>query len=218
MNVEPAGTGPDRALRQGLSALDLEAPGGLLDGCMHYVALVQKWSAAMNLVGDARHAAMVGHLLDALAVLRLPLPPHPVVDVGSGAGLPGVPLALALAPRALTLVEPRERRATFLHTVRRVLALNHVTVAHARLQNLPRPTGPATFVSRALAPPVEALALAGAHGFTDAVVMTTRDARPSSVPSGWRLVAVDEPPLEHAPDHINLLLHSTLGAKGTKPP
>ena len=218
MSDASAGSGDDRALRRGLAALGLEAEADLVAGCLRHAALVRKWSAAMNLVGDPSHAAMVGHLLDALALLRLPLPPHPIVDVGSGAGLPGVPLALALAPRPVTLVEPRERRATFLHTVRRALALDHVTVARARLQDLPRPTAPSTFVSRALAPPIEALALAADGGFSDAVLMTTRAARPAAAPPGWCVVASDHPPLEHASDHVNLLLRSTLGAKGTNLP
>lgn len=103
-----------------------------LDLLARYAALVRRWAPRLDLVSpgdldrfEARHvddSTRVAPLLDEL-------PPGPCVDIGSGAGLPGVPLAIVRPERAWTLLEPRHRRAAFLEEVVRDLGLGATVVA-----------------------------------------------------------------------------------------
>ena len=92
-----------------------------------YAGLVRKWASRLDLVspGDLDRLEE-RHVRDSLRVAPLldELPDGPCADVGSGAGFPGVPLAIARPSRLWTLVEPRKRRAAFLEEVVRELGLN----------------------------------------------------------------------------------------------
>lgn len=92
-----------------------------------YAGLVRKWAPRLDLVspGDLDRLEE-RHIQDSLRVVPLleELPPGPCADIGSGAGLPGVPLAIARPERRWTLIEPRQRRAGFLEEVVRELGLN----------------------------------------------------------------------------------------------
>ncbi len=103
-----------------------------------YLKLLLKWQGSQRLVGSAEPAWIVEHIfLDSLLFSRL-LPPAPlrILDVGSGAGVPGVPLKIVLAESAMTLLESRAKRASFLSTAVRELALRDCEVVHARLEAL----------------------------------------------------------------------------------
>jgi 16S rRNA (guanine527-N7)-methyltransferase len=97
-----------------------------------YAALVRKWAPRLDLVspGDLDRFE-IRHVEDCLRAAPLldELPEGPCVDVGSGAGLPGIPLAIADPGRSWTLVEPRHRRAAFLEEVVRSLGLGCTVVA-----------------------------------------------------------------------------------------
>ena len=92
-----------------------------------YAALVRTWAPRLDLVspGDLDRFE-TRHVEDSLRAVPLlgQLPEGPCVDVGSGAGLPGIPLAIADPNRPWTLVEPRHRRAAFLEEVVRTLGLS----------------------------------------------------------------------------------------------
>ena len=97
-----------------------------------YAALVRKWAPRLDLVspGDLDRFEE-RHIEDSLRAAPLldELPGGPCVDIGSGAGLPGIPLAIARPERRWTLLEPRQRRAAFLEEVVRELALEAEVVA-----------------------------------------------------------------------------------------
>lgn len=107
-------------VRAGVNALD------------RYAALVREWAPRLDLVspGDLDRFEE-RHVEDSLRAAPLldELPEGPCVDVGSGAGLPGIPLAIARPDRRWTLLEPRRRRAAFLEEVVRELALDCDVVA-----------------------------------------------------------------------------------------
>jgi len=127
-----------------------------------YLELLEQWSPRIDLVAPApRDVLRTRHLADALEALRV-VPPgrHTVADLGSGAGLPGIPWALARPDLSVTLVEPRARRVAFLRTACRVLGLQaevrreraaELAAAGVRFDGV---------VARALAPPPKAVALA----------------------------------------------------------
>ena len=125
-----------------------------------YEALVAAWAPRLDLVAPNELARFrERHVADSLRAVPLLdiLPPGAAVDVGSGAGLPGVPLAIAAAPRPWVLLEPRRRRAAFLEEVVRELDLD-AEVRTGRAQELDGELF-AVAVARALAPPREAFAL-----------------------------------------------------------
>src|SRR6185295_3246163 len=89
---------PRRALEQGVEELGIAAPGGAIDKLLQYVELLGKWNRTYNLTAIRDPLEMTTlHLLDSLAVApHLPLAAHAALaDVGSGGGLPGIPLAIA---------------------------------------------------------------------------------------------------------------------------
>jgi len=101
---------------------------------LNYVALMQKWNKVYNLTAVRDPQKMIiQHLLDSLAVL-----PHLVgrriIDVGTGPGLPGIPLALANPALELTLLDSNHKKTSFLRQVCLELNLNNVTVVCERVE------------------------------------------------------------------------------------
>jgi 16S rRNA (guanine527-N7)-methyltransferase len=112
-----------------LSARELEQ----LEG---YVELLARWNRVHNLTAITEPAEVVRrHLSESLA-LREFLRGARIADVGSGAGLPGIPLAIVEPERQFVLIESRAKRARFLEHVRGALGLDHVTVEHCRAEDL----------------------------------------------------------------------------------
>ncbi|XOV83822.1 MAG: 16S rRNA (guanine(527)-N(7))-methyltransferase RsmG [bacterium] len=98
------------------------------DQLLEYAALVEKWNKTFNLVSrqDIRRL-LPRHLLDSLAGAPL-LQGERILDLGSGAGLPGVPLAIAVPAHSFVLLDRSSRRVRFLKQVVRNLSLDHVEV------------------------------------------------------------------------------------------
>lgn len=129
-------------LDHGLAALGLELPRDRRDALLRYVALVVRWNAAYNLTAVRDPVEMVRqHLLDSLAIAppllrRLPLAGARIVDVGSGAGLPGLVLAILFPEATIRSVEPVGKKAAFQRQVCMELALTNVEVIAARAESL----------------------------------------------------------------------------------
>ena len=134
-------------------------------GLVAYADLVRKWAPRLDLVSRADLERFEErHIRDSLRALPLldALPDGPAVDVGSGAGLPGIPLAVAGRPRRWRLIEPRRRRAAFLEECVRALHQDCEVVAltaqeAARVPDLA--AGHVCAVGRALASPKSTFAL-----------------------------------------------------------
>ena len=103
-----------------------------------YVDLLQKWQRAQRLVGSSDPAWIIDHIiLDSLLFTHvLSAESQRVMDIGSGAGVPGVPLKIVLSGSAFTLLEARAKRVSFLSAVVRELALRDCEVLHARLETV----------------------------------------------------------------------------------
>ena len=103
-----------------------------------YLDLLIKWQKAHRIVGSGDPMWIVEHLfLDSLLFLKL-LPPslRTLVDLGSGAGLPGLPIKIVRRELEITLVESRRRRATFLSSAVRELKLDRAYVVEGRIESL----------------------------------------------------------------------------------
>jgi 16S rRNA (guanine527-N7)-methyltransferase len=121
-------------LRRGIAALALALPEDAVPRLLDYLALLQRWNAHYNLTAVRDPAAMVTrHLLDSLAVLPW-VEGATLADLGAGAGLPGIPLALAAPQRHVTLVDSNGKKARFMRAALRELKLDNAEVVEARVQ------------------------------------------------------------------------------------
>jgi 16S rRNA (guanine527-N7)-methyltransferase len=128
---------PQAALDRGLGEMALVLPAGAADRLLDYIALLAKWNRTYNLTAIRDPAAMVTqHLLDSLSVLpHLPLASDGrLADAGSGAGLPGIPLAIARPAWRVVLAESNQKKAAFLRQAAIELALGNVAVHEGRVE------------------------------------------------------------------------------------
>ena len=140
MKIEAPGSLRTQLL-SGLGALQLEGAGARADVLLAYVAELEKWNAAYNLTAIRDPAEMVTrHLLDSLALLpliasgRAPHAAH-LLDVGSGAGLPGIVLAVARPDLQVTTLDSNGKKARFMRHAVRTLKLPNVQVVEGRAED-----------------------------------------------------------------------------------
>jgi 16S rRNA (guanine527-N7)-methyltransferase len=118
----------------GLAALRLSLPTDAVTQLLDYVALLTRWNAAYNLTAVRDPAEMVTrHLLDSLAVAPY-VSGDSLADLGTGPGLPGIPLAIAAPERAVTLVDSNGKKVRFLREALRALKLSNARALEARVE------------------------------------------------------------------------------------
>jgi 16S rRNA (guanine527-N7)-methyltransferase len=142
--VTPIDDASRKLLRDGVTALGLELPEETTTALDRFLDTLQIWAPRLNLVADYTPGTLVErHILDSLAaapVLQQRIPElRTLVDLGSGAGFPGVPLAIFLRPAKTVLVEPRQRRSHFLRAVARALPDWPIEIAQCRAEALDLP-------------------------------------------------------------------------------
>ena len=124
------------SLRQWLSSqgrADLEA---CHEGLMRFSALLLRHGRGTNLIGKLDESRIIAELLvDSLLPAVVAPAQGPVLDVGSGAGLPGIPLALLHPDVDVHLLEPRQKRVTFLRIATRELGLERVHIHRGRVED-----------------------------------------------------------------------------------
>lgn len=141
------------ALERGLQALAMPLDAAVREQLLQYTALLAKWNRTYNLTAIRTQEDMVSHhLLDSLAIVpHLPMPTDApaLADIGSGAGLPGIPIALARPAWQVTLLESSAKKAAFLRQASIELRLPNVAVEEARVEQWRPLRGFAVVVSRA---------------------------------------------------------------------
>jgi len=121
-------------LQRGLDELGLALPEGAREKFLAYLELLAKWNKTYNLTAIRDPDKMISHhLLDSLAVLPH-LPAGLLADVGSGGGLPGIPLAIAQPARRVTLNDANHKKAAFLQQAVIELKLTNAQVHVGRVQ------------------------------------------------------------------------------------
>ncbi len=183
-------------LETGLAALALDPT--LATPLLAYLALLVRWNRTYNLTAVRDPHEMVSkHLLDSLAM-------HPFVDaiaarggaladLGTGAGLPGIPLAIVKPGLRVTLVESNGKKARFLREAVRTLALKHVRVAESRIEALDEPGTFDAITARALATLPLIVEFGGHLLKPDGQLLAMKGVFPgdeiAALPTGWALAA-----------------------------
>jgi 16S rRNA (guanine527-N7)-methyltransferase len=189
------------AIAEGARALALVLPTGAERRLADFLALLGKWNRVYNLTAIREPERMVTHhVLDSLAIvpaleaLGVGQAGVRVLDVGSGGGLPGLPLAIARPQWQVTLCEPSHKKATFLAQAVAELALSNVEVAALRVEDC-RPAHPfGVVVSRAFSDLATFVAAARPHLAPGGVIVAMKGVVPeeeiADLPSDVEIVAM----------------------------
>ncbi len=149
-------------LAQGLARLKLDLPAATQEKLLAYLALMHKWNRVYNLTAVRDEGKMLTHhLLDSLAVVPHVREAKILLDVGSGAGLPGIPLALALPDTQVTVLDSNHKKTTFMRQAKMQLALANVTVVCERAEKYQSKQVFNVVISRAFAELTDFAAMAG---------------------------------------------------------
>ncbi len=141
-------------------AHDLPLDKAALERFERYLELLLRFNKSMNLIGPLQAEDIVKELLcDSIMPAAAHPPTGTILDIGSGAGLPGIPLKILYPELPITLVEPRKKRASFLRIVTQKLDLSDVEILNARLEQV-QDLGHDYVISKAFQPPQTWLATA----------------------------------------------------------
>ena len=136
-------------LHKGVQAIGLQCPANAISQLLQFQALLTKWNKAYNLTAIREPEKMVKlHLLDSLVVSPY-LSGFNILDVGTGAGLPGIPLALINPEKEFFLLDSNAKKTRFVEQVKLELKLPNVTVMRSRLEDFRSELKFDTIVSRA---------------------------------------------------------------------
>ena len=140
-----------KILISGLESLNLSVAEDNVEKLLSFIKLLEKWNKAYNLTAIRDKEDMVRlHLLDSLAILPF-IEGQSVIDIGTGAGLPGIPLAIFLPDIQFTLLDSNAKKTRFVQQAIIDLKLNNVTVCHNRVEQYHPEKSFDTVITRAFA-------------------------------------------------------------------
>jgi len=149
-------------IQQGSEKLGLDLTDDQVSRLQAYVGLLDKWNKVYNLSAIRDPNEMVSrHILDSLTILPY-LKGDSLLDVGTGAGLPGIPIAIMHPEIAVTLLDTNSKKTRFLQQAKAELGLDNVTVVHARVEEATLPKF-AMVTARAFATIKDIIDLTGRH-------------------------------------------------------
>jgi 16S rRNA (guanine527-N7)-methyltransferase len=123
-------------LVQGLVDINLSLDGSQIDRLLDYLALLGKWNKSYNLTAITDPEKMIYyHLLDSLAIFNWVSHSRTALDVGSGAGLPGVPLAIAMPDSRWTLLDSNGKKTRFMQQVLAICTIENAVVVKSRVED-----------------------------------------------------------------------------------
>lgn len=182
-------------LSRGLAALGLDLPPAAQEKLLAFAALLGKWNKVYNLTALRDEQQVISHhLLDSLAVL-----PHlgnakRLADIGSGGGLPGIPLAIARPDLQVALVETSQKKSAFQQQAKIELGLANVSVYCTRVEIWQPAEKFDAVISRAFSDLAEFVKLSGHLLAEGGALLAMKGVHPyeeiAQLPAGWRVAEV----------------------------
>ncbi len=123
-------------ISQKIKTLDINLPNNFYDHIQTYKQTLLQWNKIHNITGAKDETTLDSFIFDALYPLTFIEPPKTLLDIGTGAGFPGLVLALALPQTQITLAEPLMKRSSFLQFIKVKLGLENVTVKRNKAEEL----------------------------------------------------------------------------------
>ncbi|HQW20037.1 MAG TPA: 16S rRNA (guanine(527)-N(7))-methyltransferase RsmG [Rhodocyclaceae bacterium] len=180
-------------LRRGIAELGIKLPTEAETRLCVYLTLIAKWNRIYNLTAVRAESLMVvQHLLDSLAVI-----PHlgdvaMLADIGSGAGLPGIPLAIARPEMTVALIESNQKKASFLQQAKIELKLDNVSIHCVRAEDFRPDDLFNAAVSRAFSELAGFVRVAGHLLAPDGRLLAMKGVHPQAeiaqLPVGWQVM------------------------------
>ena len=180
-------------LHRGISELGIDLSPEAETRLCAYLTLIDKWNRVYNLTAvRTENLMVVQHLLDSLAVI-----PHlgkvaMLADIGSGAGLPGIPLAIARPEMAVALVESNQKKASFLQQAKIELKLDNVSIHCVRVEDFRTIGLFDVVISRAFSELAEFVRLAGHRLASGGRLLAMKGVHPQAeiaqLPVGWHVM------------------------------
>ena len=182
-------------LHRGTEALGLVLPEGAEAKLLEYLALLSKWNRTYNLTAVRDEGEMVSHhLLDSLAVLSHLGDIDTLADVGSGAGLPGLVLAIVKPGLNVTSVEASHKKTAFQQQAKMALQLDNVSIHCGRAELYNSHVAFASVISRAFSSLTEFIRLAGKLVCSGGTLLAMKGQLPeqeiAKLPADWKVADV----------------------------
>lgn len=193
-------TNEEKLLRDGLNALELSTNDEKVAKLLAFIALIEKWNKAYNLTAIRNRSEMVNlHLLDSVAIL-----PHlegkRIIDVGTGAGLPSIPLSIFCPDIEFQLLDSNAKKTRFVQQAILELKLSNVKVTHNRVEDFQPAIPFDTVLTRAFASLPEIVGLTAHLISENGTLLCMKGQTPveelSSVNAQTTLISINVPHLE----------------------
>lgn len=186
-----------RMLADGVRAMGLSVSVAQQQTLLDFLGLLLKWNQAYNLSGIRDPDTMLRlHLLDSLSLLEKIQPGETLLDVGTGAGLPGIPLAICHPDSHFILLDSNGKKTRFLFQAVTTLKLDNVQVVNRRIENFQSDRQIAIVVTRAFASLDRTVSLLGHLFATDTRLIAMKGQYPESeleaLPSGFVLAGSEQ--------------------------
>ena len=182
------------ALIDAAGSLGAPLPVAAADRLLELIDELLRWNRTYNLTAITQRDEMITHhLLDSLSV-QSALHGTTIADVGTGAGFPGLPLAVVEPERRFTLIDSNNKKVRFVSHAAHRLALSNVSAVHARSESFKAATPFDTVIARAFAALPELLKLVAPLCGPQTRVLAMKGKRPddeiAGVPSTWKILEV----------------------------
>ncbi len=182
-------------LSRGLAALGLDLPATAQEQLLAFAALLAKWNKVYNLTALRDHEQVISHhLLDSLTVLPHLGEARRLADIGSGGGLPGIPLAIARPDMQVALVESNQKKSAFEQQAKIELGLASVSVHCERVEAWQPTAKFDVVISRAFSDLAEFVRLSGHLLAEGGALLAMKGVHPyeeiALLPAGWQVAEV----------------------------